>query len=106
MAFRSEGPVLVSGEVIKDPQDLSIQAIYNGAVVQDGHTRDMVFSVAKQISFLSQGTTLEAGTILLTGTPAGIGYFRKPRVVLGDDDEIRVKIGKIGTLINKVRYEQ
>ena len=105
MVFSLEGPVLVSREVIKDPQDLSIKAIYNGEVVQDGYTRDMIFGVEKQISFLSQGTTLEAGSILLTGTPAGIGYFRKPRVVLGDGDDIRVQISKIGTLINKVRYE-
>ena len=101
-----EGPVLVSREVIKDPQDLTIKAIYNGSVVQDGHTRDMIFSVAKQISWLSQGTTLEAGSIMLTGTPAGIGHFRNPRVVLGDGDDIRVKISKISTLINKVRYDQ
>lgn len=65
----------------------------------------MIFDVKKQIAYLSQGTTLEAGTIFLTGTPAGIGYFRAPRVVLNDGDEISVQIDQIGTLINKVRYE-
>ncbi|OJJ79095.1 fumarylacetoacetate hydrolase family protein [Aspergillus glaucus CBS 516.65] len=100
------GPVLVAPSVISDPQTLGIQAIHNGNVVQDGHTKDMIFNIRKQISYLSQGTTLEAGTIFLTGTPAGIGYFRQPRVVLGDGDEISVKIDKIGTLINKVRYEK
>lgn len=65
----------------------------------------MIFSIKKQISYLSQGTTLEAGTMFLTGTPAGIGYFRKPRVVLRHEDEICVGIEKIGTLINRVRYE-
>jgi 2-keto-4-pentenoate hydratase/2-oxohepta-3-ene-1,7-dioic acid hydratase in catechol pathway len=65
----------------------------------------MIFSIAKQIAYLSQGTTLEAGTIFLTGTPAGIGYFRKPRVVLRDGGDIRIEIEKIGTLINKVRYD-
>lgn len=65
----------------------------------------MIFNIRKQISYLSQGTTLEAGTIFLTGTPAGIGYFRKPAVVLKDGGDIRVEIEKIGTLINKVRYE-
>ncbi|CAG7936883.1 unnamed protein product [Penicillium salamii] len=99
------GPVLVAPSIIEDPQKLSIQAIYNGAIVQDGHTRDMIFNIRKQISYLSQGTTLEAGTIFLTGTPAGIGYFRQPRVVLRDGDEISVKIDQIGTLVNKVRYE-
>ncbi|KAJ5783015.1 2-keto-4-pentenoate hydratase [Penicillium paradoxum] len=99
------GPVLVSSSVIQDPQALSIRAIHNGATVQDGHTKDMIFSIKKQISYLSQGTTLEAGTIFLTGTPAGIGYFHNPRVVLNDGDEISVEIDQIGTLVNKVRYE-
>ena len=67
--------------------------------------RNMIFDIKKQISYLSQGTTLEAGTIFLTGTPAGIGFFRKPRVVLEDGGDIRVEIEKIGTLVNKVRYE-
>ncbi|BCS28216.1 fumarylacetoacetate hydrolase family protein [Aspergillus puulaauensis] len=99
------GPVLVSPSVIEDPQNLPIKAIHNGRVVQDGHTKDMIFSIKKQISYLSQGTTLEAGTIFLTGTPAGIGYFREPRVVLRDGDDMRVEIGKIGTLVNEIRYE-
>lgn len=96
---------MVAPSVIKDPQTLSIKAIHNGATVQDGHTKDMIFSIKKQISYLSQGTTLEAGTLFLTGTPAGIGYFRQPRVVLKDGDEISIKIDKIGTLVNKVRYD-
>ncbi|KAF4159218.1 hypothetical protein CNMCM6936_001871 [Aspergillus lentulus] len=99
------GPVLVSPSVITDPQTLRIQGSHNGSVVQDGHTKDMIFSIAKQISYLSQGTTLEAGTIFLTGTPAGIGYFRNPRLVLKDGDEFSVEIERIGSLVNKVRYE-
>jgi len=99
------GPVLVAPSVIKDPQTLTIKAIYDSEVVQDGHTKNMIFDVRKQISYLSQGTTLETGTIFLTGTPAGIGYFRKPQVVLKDGGDIRVEIGQIGTLINKVRYD-
>jgi len=69
------------------------------------HVSDMIFNVRKQISYLSQGTTLEAGTIILTGTPAGIGYFHKPVVVLKDGGDSRVHIEKIGTLINRIRYE-
>ena len=65
----------------------------------------MIFDVRKQISYLSQGTTLEAGSIVLTGTPAGIGFFRTPKVVLEDGGDIRIEIEKIGTLVNKVRYE-
>ena len=99
------GPVLVTKQAIPDPQTLSIKAIYNGKTVQDGNTKDMIFDIKKQISYLSQGTTLEAGTIFLTGTPAGIGYFRDPRVVLEDGGDIRIYIEKIGTLVNKVKYE-
>ncbi|KAJ5113617.1 fumarylacetoacetate hydrolase [Penicillium angulare] len=100
------GPVLVAPSVIEDPQALSIKAIHNNNIVQDGHTRDMIFSIKKQISYLSQGSTLEVGTIFLTGTPAGIGYFREPRVILRHGDEISIQIEKIGTLVNKVRYEE
>lgn len=65
----------------------------------------MIFNIRQQIAYFSQGTTLEAGTLLLTGTPAGIGFFRQPRVVLQNGDDMRVNIEGIGTLINRVRYE-
>lgn len=67
--------------------------------------RDMIFSIRQQIAYFSQGTTLEAGTLILTGTPAGIGYFREPRICLKDGDDIRISIGSIGTLVSKVRYD-
>jgi 2-keto-4-pentenoate hydratase/2-oxohepta-3-ene-1,7-dioic acid hydratase in catechol pathway len=73
-------------------------------MLTDGKS-NMIFNVRQQIAYLSKGTTLEAGTIFLTGTPAGIGYFRKPAVVLEDGSQISVYIDKIGTLVNKVRYE-
>jgi 2-keto-4-pentenoate hydratase/2-oxohepta-3-ene-1,7-dioic acid hydratase in catechol pathway len=66
----------------------------------------MIFDIKKQIAYLSQGTTLEAGTIIVTGTPAGIGFFRQPRVVLEDGGDIRIYISGIGTLVNKVHYEK
>lgn len=65
----------------------------------------MVFNVRQQIAYFSQGTTLEAGTVILTGTPAGIGFTREPRVFLKDGDDMRVQIDSIGTLVNKVRYD-
>lgn len=95
----------MSPSAIPDPQTLSVKTVHNGITVQDGNTKDMIFPVCKLISYLSQGTTLEAGTILLTGTPAGIGYFRNPKVVLQDLDEVRLEISGIGTLVNVVRYE-
>ncbi|KAJ5544729.1 hypothetical protein N7461_007033 [Penicillium sp. DV-2018c] len=69
------------------------------------HLREMIFNIAKTISFLSQGTTLEKGTVIMTGTGPGIGAMRNPKVVLNDGDDMRVEIENIGTLINKVHYE-
>ncbi|KAL2206007.1 hypothetical protein CC79DRAFT_1349305 [Sarocladium strictum] len=99
------GPVLVSPAAIGNADALSIKTLYQGNTVQDSHTSKMIFSVRKQIALLSRGTTLEAGTIILTGTPPGIGYFRQPRVVLEDGGRVDVHIEKIGTLVNVVKYE-
>ncbi|ODM22993.1 hypothetical protein SI65_00582 [Aspergillus cristatus] len=98
------GPVLVAPSVI-DPHKLDIKAIHNGSVVQDSNTREMIFDIPKTISFLSQGTTLERGTVIMTGTGPGIGAMRDPKVVLNDGDDMRVAIENIGTLVNKVYYE-
>ncbi|KAL7894397.1 hypothetical protein HDV63DRAFT_412972 [Trichoderma sp. SZMC 28014] len=99
------GPVLVAPSVISDPHNLQVKAIHNGNVVQDSNTKEMIFSIAKTISYLSQGTTLERGTIIMTGTGPGIGVMRDPKVVLRHEDEIRVEIEQIGTLVNRVFYE-
>ena len=65
----------------------------------------MIFDVPKIVSFLSQGTTLERGTVIMTGTGPGIGAMRDPKVVLRDGDDMRIAIENIGTLVNKVYYE-
>lgn len=65
----------------------------------------MIFDIAKTISFLSQGTTLEKGTVIMTGTGPGIGAMRNPKIVLNNGDDIRVEIQEIGTLVNRVYYE-
>lgn len=63
---------------------------------------DLIFSVPKLVSFISQGTTLQPGTIILTGTPAGVGFTKKPPLSLREGDEFRVEImPHIGTLVNK-----
>ncbi|KAB8260726.1 hypothetical protein BDV32DRAFT_158639 [Aspergillus pseudonomiae] len=99
------GPVLVSPSAIGNPHNLQVKAIHNGNVVQDSNTREMIFDIAKTIAFLSQGTTLEKGTIIMTGTGPGIGAMRNPKVVLNHGDDMRVEIENIGTLINEVYYE-
>jgi 2-keto-4-pentenoate hydratase/2-oxohepta-3-ene-1,7-dioic acid hydratase in catechol pathway len=65
----------------------------------------MIFNIPQTISFLSQGTTLEKGTIIMTGTGPGIGAMRDPKVVLNHGDDMRVEIEQIGTLVNTVYYE-
>jgi 2-keto-4-pentenoate hydratase/2-oxohepta-3-ene-1,7-dioic acid hydratase in catechol pathway len=71
--------------------------------MQDGHTGDMIFGVARLIHLLSQDTTLLPGTVILTGTPAGVGFARTPPVYLAENDNIRVEIEAIGTLDNHVK---
>ncbi|KAF2086372.1 fumarylacetoacetate hydrolase [Saccharata proteae CBS 121410] len=99
------GPALVAPSALGDPLSLTIKSIHNGNVVQDSSTREIIFSIAKTIAFLSQGTTLEKGTVVMTGTPPGVGAMRNPKVVLNHGDDMRVYIEGIGTLINEVHYE-
>lgn len=65
-------------------------------MVQDSSTKEMIFGIADMIAFLSQGTTLERGSLIMTGTPPGIGAMRDPKVVLKDGDDMRVEIEGIG----------
>ena len=99
------GPVLVTPEDIPDPQNLRLRCILNGETMQDGHTGDMIFSVAELISFLSQGTTLLPGTVILTGTPSGVGFKRTPPVYLQSGDQLELSVEHIGTLQNPIRLE-
>ena len=96
------GPYLVSADEVPDPQDLSIRSIVNGEVMQDGTTSDMIFSVAALISFLSTGMTLMPGDVILTGTPAGVGFARDPKVFLKPGDEVTIEIEGLGSLTNPV----
>lgn len=96
------GPVLVSADEIADPQSLAITCTLNGERVQTGNTADMIFGVAELIAFLSRDTTLLPGTLILTGTPPGVGFARKPPIFLADGDRVAVTIEGIGTLENPV----
>ena len=100
------GPVLVTPDEIPDPQNLAIESVLNGQTMQKSNTRDMIFSVAQLIAFLSQSTTLAPGTLILTGTPEGVGFARKPPVYLMPGDHLQTRIQKIGTLENRVAAEE
>jgi 2-keto-4-pentenoate hydratase/2-oxohepta-3-ene-1,7-dioic acid hydratase in catechol pathway len=100
------GPCIITGDEIPAPNNLHIRSILNGQIMQDSNTSDMIFDVPSLISDLSQSITLLPGTIILTGTPEGVGFARTPPVFLRAGDEIIVEIEKIGRLVNRVEMER
>ncbi len=103
--FAPLGPSLVTKEDIPDPHTLRIQTILNGQSMQDWNTNDMIFDIPTLIEFLSGSTTLQPGTVILTGTPQGVGLARTPPLWLKKGDEISIVIQNIGTLTNPVEEE-
>jgi 2,4-didehydro-3-deoxy-L-rhamnonate hydrolase len=93
---------LVPVSEVPDPQVLPIRAILNGETMQDSNTSNQVFGVAEVIAFVSQAITLEPGDLIITGTPAGVGAFRKPPVWLQPGDEITIEIDGLGSITNPV----
>lgn len=100
--FAPCGPWLVTVDQVPDPQALTVQAVRNGRVMQHSDTSQMVFGVAEVISFISGCFTLQPGDIIATGTPAGVGFARKPPVYLRPGDLIEIKIAGMGVLRNPV----
>ncbi len=101
--FAPCGPALVSRDELSDLQALGIRARVNGETLQDANTSLMVFGVAEAIAFLTRVMTLEPGDIIATGTPAGVGQSRDPKVWLRDGDLVEIEIDEIGTLRNPIR---
>ena len=99
------GPALVTPEDIPDPNALAIKTVINGETMQDWTTRDMIFDVPELIAFLSGSTTLEPGTVIMTGTPHGVGAARKPPRFLQPGDSVTIEIESIGALTNPVVEE-
>ncbi|NOR23465.1 MAG: hypothetical protein GQ542_03590 [Desulforhopalus sp.] len=96
--FGPIGPVIVTPEDIGDPQNLKIECRLNGQVVQSSNTRQMIFKIPEILTFISKNFTLEAGDIIITGTPSGVGPLQ-------DGDVIEVEIENIGILTNPVKAE-
>lgn len=104
-SFCPLGPMLVTADEVPDPQILPLRTVLNGRIVQESYTGDMIFSVAELIAFLSGSTTLMPGTVILTGTPPGVGVAATPPRFLRPGDEVVIDITGIGMLHNHVLAE-
>jgi 2-keto-4-pentenoate hydratase/2-oxohepta-3-ene-1,7-dioic acid hydratase in catechol pathway len=103
--FAPLGPCLVTTDDIPNPNALGIKTVLNGETVQDLNTSDMIFDVPHLIEFLSGSTTLLPGTVILTGTPQGVGMARTPPLWLKEGDSVTIEIENIGALTNSVKLE-
>ena len=99
------GPCLVTKDEIPNPNALRLRTLVNGEVMQDSNTADMIFGVPTLIEFLSGSNTLLPGTVIMTGTPSGVGMARQPPRFLREGDEVTIEIEGIGQLTNPVRRE-
>ncbi len=103
--FAPMGPVIVTADEIEDPHKLAISLTLNGELMQNSNTSELIFGVPQLIAFLSSVMTLQPGDIISTGTPAGVGFARKPPRWLKPGDEVAIEIQGIGRLVNPVVAE-
>jgi len=104
-SFAPAGPFIVTPDEIDDVNNLRLTAVVDGEIMQDGNTRDMIFDIRAIIENISEDITLIPGDIISTGTPAGVGIFRDPPVVLKPGNVVECRIEQIGAIINKVVEE-
>jgi 2-keto-4-pentenoate hydratase/2-oxohepta-3-ene-1,7-dioic acid hydratase in catechol pathway len=104
-SFAPAGPFIVTPDEIDDVNNLRLTAIVDGETMQDGNTRNMIFDIPAIIENISEDITLIPGDIISTGTPAGVGIFRDPPVILKPGNVVECRIEKIGSIINKVVNE-
>ena len=102
--FAPIGPAILTTAAIDDPQKLEYTTKVNGEVRQKTETGDMIWSVRQIIAHLSMGTTLRKGTVIMTGTPSGVGFFMKSNGFLHDGDMVEVNIKGIGSIANKMKF--
>ena len=100
--FAPMGQTIVTTDEIPDPHSLRISLTLNGAVMQDSNTSQLIFRIPELIEYITASTTLEPGDVIATGTPAGVGFARKPPVFLKAGDQVEVMIEKIGDLGNPI----
>ena len=100
--FAPIGPCIVTADELTQPGTVKLTTRLNGKTMQDGNTSEWLFPLPRLISFLSQVMALEPGDIVTTGTPAGVGYFRKPQVFMKPGDTIEIEAEGIGVLRNRI----
>ncbi|MDW8122488.1 MAG: fumarylacetoacetate hydrolase family protein, partial [Armatimonadota bacterium] len=100
--FAPMGPVLVTTDQLPDPQNKRVWCAVNGQILQDSNTHQMVFTIHQIVSFISHCFPLLPGDVISTGTPAGVGVFRKPPVLLKPGDLVETGVEGIGVLKNPV----
>ena len=100
--FGPTGPWIVTRDEIPEPHGLGISLTLNGQTMQNSNTNDLIFKIPYLVSYLSQSLTWEAGDILSTGTPGGVGNYRQPQVFLKPGDSVSVTLERIGVLANRV----
>jgi len=103
--FAPMGPWIVTKDEIEDPHALDISLEIGGEVLQQSNTRELIFKIPQLIEYISQVVTLEPGDVVATGTPAGVGFARKPPRWLRSGDETIIRIQGIGELRNTVAAE-
>ncbi|KAK4941705.1 hypothetical protein LTR10_018444 [Elasticomyces elasticus] len=104
--FAPIGPTLISPELFAGGKGLELITRVNGKVLQKSEfNKDLIFSPSRILSHMSQGTTIPAGTAVMTGTPAGVGAFRSPRQFLKNGDVVEVEVTKVGVLKNKIVFQ-
>jgi 2-keto-4-pentenoate hydratase/2-oxohepta-3-ene-1,7-dioic acid hydratase in catechol pathway len=104
--FAPLGPCLISASSISNPGDIELKTVLNGETMQYSLADDMIFSISEIVAYLSQGTTLEPGTIIMTDTPHGIGVSKVLKVFLKPGDDLRIVMSHgMGSLVTPVEYE-
>lgn len=104
--FAPLGPWIVTRDELSDPQNLEMELTVNDQTWQKSNTKNMIFTVAYIISYLSKSFTFEAGDLIFTGTPSGVGHYQKPPSYLKEGDVVKLTIENIGTLENPVIKEK
>jgi transcription initiation factor TFIIH subunit 2 len=102
--FAPIGPSVTLASAIKDPQKLKLSTTINGSVRQQSSTDDMIWSVKQIIAHLSKGTTLRKGTVIMTGTPGGVGIFMEPKGYLKHGEVAEITLEGVGSILNKMVF--